>query len=84
MLCKVPGESDRETHSLLFVSAQNILFSCVGVSSRVLSVPSFVVASTVVHIVDNLHCVTLSHLAQENSSVFVILTIIQRRDAMHG
>ena len=74
MVCKVPGESDRKTRSLLFVSVQNILFSCVGVSSRVLSVPSFVEASTVVQRVDNVHCVTLSHLAQENSSVFVILT----------
>ena len=50
---------------LCFVSVQNILFSCVGVSSRVLSVLSFVVVSTVVHIVDNLHCVSTSHLAQE-------------------
>ena len=49
-----------------FLSAQNILFSCV-VSSRVLSVPSFVVASTVVHKVDNLHCVTLSHLVQNKT-----------------
>ena len=52
--------------------AQNIWFSCAGVSSRVLSVPNFVVASTVVHTVDNLHCVTLSHLAQENSTIVVI------------
>ena len=68
MLCKVPVESDLKTRSLLLVSAQNILFSCVGVSSRVWSVPSFVVASTVVHVVDNLHCVSPSHWAQENST----------------
>ena len=40
-----------------------------------LSVPIFVVASTVVHVVDNLHFVTPSHMAQENSTVTVILTL---------
>ena len=39
-----------------------------------LSVSSFVVDSTVVQRVDNLHCVTPSHLAQENSTVTVTLT----------
>ena len=41
-----------------------------------LSVLSFVVVYTVVHIVDNLHCVSTSHLAQESSTVTVILTTV--------